>query len=114
MEFTLIEQNAVPLIVLSTARDPVEQINSVLRRAGHPVHCTWIPSLRDLGDALGQLNPELLLFVDTGGDDLAGAASVRDQLAPSVPLIVVAESLDSEAAAKHVAEAAAAVLSEVK
>src|SRR3569833_328280 len=89
MEFTLIEQNAVPLIVLSTARDAVEQINSVLRRAGHPVHCTWIPSLRDLGDALGQLNPELLLFVDTGAADLAGAASVRDQLAPSVPLVVV-------------------------
>ena len=71
MEFTLTEQNAVPLIVLSTARDPVEQINSILRRAGHPVHCTWIPSLRDLGDALEQLNPELLLFVDGGGDDLA-------------------------------------------
>jgi diguanylate cyclase (GGDEF)-like protein/PAS domain S-box-containing protein len=94
MEFTLTEQNAVPLIVLSTARDPVEQINSILRRAGHPVHCTWIPSLRDLGDALAQLNPELLLFVDGGGDDLAGAAQVRDQLAPSVPLIVVGENFD--------------------
>ena len=58
------EQNAVPLIVLSAARDPVESINSILRRAGHPVHCTWIPALRDLGDALDQLNPELLLQVD--------------------------------------------------
>jgi diguanylate cyclase (GGDEF)-like protein/PAS domain S-box-containing protein len=112
MEFTLIEQqNAVPLIVLSTARDAVEQINSVLRRAGHPVHCTWIPSLRDLGDALGQLNPELLLFVDTGADDLAGAASVRDQLAPSVPLIVVAESLDEGRIAVAMAQGARDVVS---
>jgi diguanylate cyclase (GGDEF)-like protein/PAS domain S-box-containing protein len=111
MEFTLIEQNAVPLIVLSTARDPVEQINSVLRRAGHPVHCTWIPSLRDLGDALGQLNPELLLFVDTGGDDLTGASSVRDQLAPSVPLIVVAEGFDESRIAVAMANGARDVVS---
>jgi diguanylate cyclase (GGDEF)-like protein/PAS domain S-box-containing protein len=111
MEFTLIEQNAVPLIVLSTARDPVEQINSILRRAGHPVHCTWIPSLRDLGDALGQLNPELLLFVDTGGDDLGGAATVRDQLAPSVPLIVLAEGFDESRIAVAMAHGARDVVS---
>jgi len=106
MEFTLTEQNAVPLIVLSTARDPVEQINSILRRAGHPVHCTWIPSLRDLGDALAQLNPELLLFVDSGGDELAGAASVRDQLAPSVPLIVVGDHFDESRIAVAMAHGA--------
>jgi diguanylate cyclase (GGDEF)-like protein/PAS domain S-box-containing protein len=112
MEFTLIEhQNAVPLIVLSTARDPVEQINSVLRRAGHPVHCTWIPSLRDLGDALGQLNPELLLFVDTGGDELSGASAVRDQFAPSVPLIVVADTLDEARIAVAMAQGARDVVS---
>ena len=111
MEFTLIEQNAVPLIVLSTARDPVEQINSILRRAGHPVHCTWIPSLRDLGDALAQLNPELILFVDTGGDDLGGAATVRDQLAPSVPLIVVGEDFDESRIAVAMAHGARDVVS---
>src|SRR5215510_10317985 len=94
MEVTLTEQNAVPLIVLSTAREPAEAINSILRRAGHPVHCTWIPSLRDLGDALAQINPELLLYVDSGGDDLTAAVSVRDQLAPTVPIIVAAEGFD--------------------
>ncbi|HXO15253.1 MAG TPA: hypothetical protein VN835_02845, partial [Steroidobacteraceae bacterium] len=57
------EQNAVPLIVLSVAREPVEAVNSILRRAGQPAHCTWIPALRDLGDALTQLNPELLVHV---------------------------------------------------
>jgi len=111
MEFTLTEPNAVPLIVLSAARDPVEQINSILRRAGHPVHCTWIPSLRDLGDALAQLNPELLLFVDSGSDELAGAAAVRDQLAPSVPLIVVGENFDESRVAVAMAQGARDVVS---
>jgi diguanylate cyclase (GGDEF)-like protein/PAS domain S-box-containing protein len=111
MEVTLTEQNAVPLIVLSTARDPVESINSILRRAGHPVHCTWIPSLRDLGDALAQINPELLLFVDTGGDELAGANAVRDQFAPSVPIIVVAEGFDESRIAVAMAQGARDVVS---
>jgi diguanylate cyclase (GGDEF)-like protein/PAS domain S-box-containing protein len=90
----LSEQNAVPLIVLSSSRDPVEAINSTLRRAGHPVHCTWIPSLRDLGDALVQLNPELLLFIDYDGEQLAPVVAIRDQVAPSIPLIVVTEHLE--------------------
>lgn len=88
------EQNAVPLIVLSASRDSAELINSILRRAGHPVHCTWIPALPDLGDALTQINPELLLVVEQGEDALATVAGIRDQIAPAVPLIVVAETVD--------------------
>src|SRR5262245_61843066 len=111
MEVTLSEQNAVPLIVLSATRDPVESINSILRRAGHPVHCTWIPSLRDLGDALAQINPELLLFIDTGADELSGATTVRDQLAPSVPIIVVAVGFDESRIAVEMAHGARDVVS---
>ena len=88
------DQNAVPLIVLSPARDPVEAINSILRRAGHPVHCTWIPALRDLPDALPQINPELLIEVAGPESDLKSVTGVRDQVAPSVPVVVVAETVD--------------------
>ncbi len=88
------EPSAVPLIVLSSARDPVEAINSVLRRAGHPVHCTWIPALRDLGDALPQINPELLLQVAGTPAELGPAVEVRDQLAPHVPLLLLAPAVD--------------------
>ncbi len=88
------EQNAVPLIVLSPARDPVEAINSILRRAGHPVHCTWIPALGDLPDALPQINPELLIDVAGPGDDLRSVIEVRDQVAPTVPVVLVAEAVD--------------------
>src|SRR5207302_2047143 len=52
-------QNAVPLIVLSAAREPVEAVNGILRRAGQPAHCTWIPALRDLADARSQLGTVL-------------------------------------------------------
>ncbi len=78
------EQNPVPLIVLSPTRDPVEAINSMLRRAGHPVHCTWIPALRDLPDALPQLNPELLIFVPAPEDDLKSVPeyATRRRLVP--------------------------------
>src|SRR6201987_5042488 len=88
------EPNAVPLIVLSPARDPVEAINSLLRRAGQPAHCTWIPALRDLGDALTQLNPELLIHVTTTPEELGAVVRVRDQLAPAVPVLELAPAVD--------------------
>jgi len=94
VEDALPEQNAVPLIVLSAARDPVEAINSALRRAGHPVHCTWIPALRDLADALAQINPELLIHVAGGTEQLQQVVAVRDQVAPRLPLVAAAEEVD--------------------
>ena len=39
---------AVPMLVLTRHQDHVEAINSTLRNAGHPVHCTWLPDARDL------------------------------------------------------------------
>ena len=88
------EQNAVPLIVLSPTRDAVEAINSILRRAGHAVHCTWIPALGDLPDALPQINPELLIDVPGAESHLQSVIEIRDQVAPSVPLVLVAETVD--------------------
>ena len=96
LESTLTEQNAVPLVVMSSARDPVEAINSILRRAGHPVHCTWIASLRDLGEGILKVNPELLVQVPGVNDDLQNVVSIRDQIAPTVPIVVLAESVDED------------------
>src|ERR1700749_2089259 len=94
METALTEQNAVPLIVLSSARDPVETVNSVLRRAGQPVHCTWIPALRDLGDALTQINPELVIQVAGTPAELGPAVGLRDQIPPTVPILLLAPAID--------------------
>jgi PAS domain S-box-containing protein len=100
------EQNALPLIVLSATRDPVEVINGVLRRAGHAAHCTWIPSLRDLGDAITQLNPELILHFEPTGEELVAAVAVRDQLAASVPLLVIDDSVSEARIADAMAKGA--------
>jgi diguanylate cyclase (GGDEF)-like protein/PAS domain S-box-containing protein len=88
------EQSAVPLIVLSPARDVVEAVNSLLRRAGQPAHCTWIPALRDLADALTQLNPELLVYVGTSAEELEAVTRVREKLAPSVPVLALEPDVD--------------------
>jgi diguanylate cyclase (GGDEF)-like protein/PAS domain S-box-containing protein len=101
----LSEQNAVPLVVLSAARDPVEAVNSTLRRAGQAVHCTWIPALRDLGDALTQLNPEVLVHAGSSAE-LAAVVRVRDQLAPQVPVLWLAASLDEAAIGEAMAHGA--------
>ena len=99
-------QNTVPLIVLSSARDPVEAINSMLRRAGWPAHCTWIPALRDLADALTQINPELLVHVAAGDAELEATVRVRDQVAPTVPILVLAPSADETQIAAAMAQGA--------
>ena len=105
------EQNAVPLIVLSATRDPVEVINGVLRRAGHAAHCTWIPALRDLGDALTQLNPELILQYEPSSEDLIAAIAVRDQLAAAVPLVVLDDSVSETRIADAMSKGASDVVS---
>jgi diguanylate cyclase (GGDEF)-like protein/PAS domain S-box-containing protein len=107
----LTEQNPVPLIVLSPTRDAVEAINSILRRAGHPVHCTWIPALRDLPDALPQINPELLIDVPGPEDDLKSVIEIRDQAAPTVPVILLMEAVDEAVIANAMTAGARDVVS---
>ena len=92
-------QNAVPLIVLSAVRDPAEAINTALRRVGQAVQCTWLPTLRDLGDALTQINPQLVIHAADSDEELAAAIGIRDQLAPAVPVLLLANDADEARAA---------------
>ncbi len=95
------EQGAVPMIVMTKSQDHVEAINSTLRNAGHPVHCTWLPDASDLGDALTQLNPEMLIaFIDELSVDLASLMKVKQQNAPGMPVLIVRESVDEAAIAE--------------
>jgi multidomain signaling protein FimX len=89
------EQGAVPMIVMTRSQDHVEAINSTLRKAGHPVHCTWLPDARDLGDALTQLNPEMLIaFIDELGVDLGSIMKVKQTSAPGMPVLIVRDTVD--------------------
>lgn len=86
---------AVPMIVLTRSQDHVEAINKTLRNAGHPVHLTWLPDARDLGDVLTQAAPEmLLLFADEGIVDVSSAMDFRARFAPDVPVVLVRDQLD--------------------
>ena len=89
------------MIVMSRSQDHVEAINSTLRNGGHPVHCTWLPDARDLGDALTQLNPEMLIvFIEELGVELADIMKVRQQTAPEMPVLIVRENVDEAAIAE--------------
>ncbi|HUX73649.1 MAG TPA: EAL domain-containing protein [Steroidobacteraceae bacterium] len=96
--------SAVPLIVMTRSQDHVEAVNSTLRNAGHPVHCTWLPDAHDLGDALTQLNPQMLLvFIDELDVDLGAVMKVKAQSAPEIPVLVVREAVDEAAIAAAMA-----------
>jgi diguanylate cyclase (GGDEF)-like protein/PAS domain S-box-containing protein len=85
------------MIVMTRLEDHVEAINSTLRKAGHPVHCTWLPDASDLGDALTQLNPEMLVvFIDELGlgQELPTIMKVKQQTAPEMPVLIVREHVD--------------------
>jgi multidomain signaling protein FimX len=89
------------MIVMTRSQDHVEAINSTLRKAGHPVHCTWLPDARDLGDALTQINPEMLIaFIEELGTDLAALMKVKQQSAPGMPVLIMREHVDEAAIAE--------------
>ena len=84
------EQGAVPMIVMTRSQDHVEAVNSTLRKAGHPVHCTWLPDARDLDEALTQINPEMLIaFMDELSIDLRSLMKIKQQSAPGVTVSIV-------------------------
>ncbi len=87
----------MPMLVLTKQQDHVEAINSTLRRAGHAVHCTWLPDARDLVDALIQINPELLVvFTDEKLLPLEALGEVRSRTQPPVPVLLVSEDVSEE------------------
>src|SRR6202046_1043110 len=89
------------MIVMTKSQDHVEAINSTLRKAGHPVHCTWLPDARDLADALTQLNPEMLVaFIEELAIDMASLMKIKQQSAPQMPVLIVREHVDEAAIAE--------------
>jgi len=83
------------MIVLTRHQDNVEVINKTLRNAGLPAHLSWLPDARDLGDALGQIVPQLLLiFAEEGVVDLKAAIEFRDRIAREVPVLLVHKDVD--------------------
>jgi multidomain signaling protein FimX len=89
----LVESGAIPLVVLSRQQDPVEIINSTLRNAGYPVHCTWARDVSGLGDALAQGETQLIFICVPDADETAAAMEARQRFATKVPVILVRDAL---------------------
>ena len=89
----LVESGAIPVVVLSRQQDPVEIINSTLRNAGHPVHCTWVRGIPALGDALSHAEPQLIFLCVADAEELGAAMEARQRLATTVPVIVVRDTV---------------------
>jgi len=89
----LADKGAIPLLVLSRQQDPVEIINSTLRNAGQPVHCTWTRDIAGLGESLAQAAPQLIFLCVADTDEARTALEVRDRYATHVPAILVRESI---------------------
>ena len=103
---------AVPLIVISRSQDHVEAINSSLRNAGHPVHCTGLADTADLADALTQLDPELVvIFIEDPAFDLAGTMRLLTEGAPTLPVLIVRDQVDEAQIAAAMALGARDVVS---
>ncbi len=106
------ELGAVPLIVISRSQDHVEAINSSLRNAGHPVHCTGLADTADLPDALAQLDPEMVvIFVEDPAFDLAGTMRILTGAAPTLPVLIVRDPVDEAQIAAAMALGARDVVS---
>ncbi len=107
----MVNDGAVPLIVMTRSQDHVEAVNSLLRKAGHPAHCTWLPDARDLADALTQLNPEMLIvFIEELSTDLQALMKSKTSSAPGVPVLIARSQVDEPIIAEAMALGAADVV----
>jgi len=96
----LAETGAIPVVVLSRQQDPVEIINSALRNAGHPVHCTWVRDVSTFGDALARTRPQLIFLCTREPEDTAAALEARQRFATQVPTLLVRDTLTEDELAR--------------
>jgi diguanylate cyclase (GGDEF)-like protein len=91
----------VPVIVFSHRDDNVTAINTILRQAGYPVHCTRIDRLNELEKMLFQQPPELLILFDEGQDEaLAPVAELLAKLSPTPPLLLACDNVTEQSIAE--------------
>jgi diguanylate cyclase (GGDEF)-like protein len=106
-EHELNQEAGVPLIVIAKTPEQSESVNRILRTGGHPVHCTLISSTDDLAEAMGQVNPEMImLFTDNSGIRIPTVADLRNSWAPGVPILEVRSTLNEDIIAQAMREGA--------
>jgi DNA-binding NtrC family response regulator len=102
----------VPLIVVSRLDDNLTAVNSILREAGHAVHCTRVADAAALEEAIAEHPPELvLIFADERELDLTGLSSSVFRRSPPIPVLIVRQQVTEKMIADALAAGARDVVS---
>jgi len=84
----------VPLIVVSRLDDNLAAINTILREAGHAVHCTRVDEPAALEEAMAEHPPDLvLIFADEPDLDLTGLSGTIFRRNPPIPVLLVRQQV---------------------
>jgi len=92
-------EHTVPLLVRAASQSDVDALTAILRGAGLHVQCTWVAAIETLQATLSRIKPELLIDFADPGHDGTTVTTLRDQVAPWLPIVVAATSLDEPAIA---------------
>jgi diguanylate cyclase (GGDEF)-like protein len=89
------QHQIVPILVLSKQDEDLDLVNRLMRQGGHAVRCHRISDLGDLADAVRAEEPELLwLFGGEYSARIKKTAAIRDEVAPTLPIIAVSTYAD--------------------
>ncbi len=106
------ETHGVPLIVVSQHDDNMAAINSMLREAGHAVHCRRVADPTALEDAIAEQPPELvMIFADEPDVDLTGLSGSIFRRNPPIPVIIVRQNVTERIISDAIAAGARDVVS---
>jgi diguanylate cyclase (GGDEF)-like protein/PAS domain S-box-containing protein len=102
----------VPLIVVSQHDDNLAAINTVLREAGHAVHCIRVADPASLEEAIAEHPPELVLvFADEPDLDLTGLSGTIFRRNPPIPVLIVRQQVTEKIISDAIAAGARDVVS---
>lgn len=102
----------VPLVVVSPRDDHLTAINTVLREAGHAVHCRRVAEPAALEEAIAEQPPDLvMIFADEPGLDLTGLSSSIFRRNPPIPVLIVRQQVTEKMLAEALAAGARDVVS---
>lgn len=92
------------VLVVAPFEESAKRIESHLRNAGHRARTVWISSAVELEQQLQKQAPDLLMVSEQAADlPLAAIIEYCRRFAPSLPVLVLGQSLDGAAAAAAVA-----------
>lgn len=102
----------IPVFVVSSKDDHIAAINTALRDAGHPSHCSKVAQVSAIDEALQQEIPDLVVYF--GAADSDGLTNLVESMAAadaSAPLLLVTDDISEDVIAAAMSRGASDVVS---